>query len=89
VKKARTKRSLKSGVTTEKDAWGVAEAYGVNMKLLEDNLRRTPDERLAVHGAVLDLIEVLERCRKSVAARKRRARQAKLKGRRRSVGTDG
>jgi hypothetical protein len=45
------------------------------MKLLEESLRRTPEERIAVHGAVLNLVEVLERCRKNVAARERRARR--------------
>ena len=80
MKKTSSKRRLKSAVTTEKDAWAVAEAYGVNMKLLEDSLRRTPDERLAVHGAVLNLVEVLERCRKSVAARERRARRNSNRG---------
>ena len=75
MKKTRAKRGLKSRLTTKKDAWEVAEAYGVNMKVLEDNLRRTVDERLAVHAAVLNLVEVLERCRKNVAARERRARR--------------
>jgi len=74
VKTACAKRRLKSAVTTEKDAWAVAEAYGCNMKLLEESLRRTPAERIAVHGAILNLIEVLERCRESVAARERQAR---------------
>ena len=80
MKKARSKRRLKSAVTTEKDAWAVAEAYGCNMKLLEENLRRTPAERIAVHGAVLNLIEVLERCRKAVAARERQARRKAKRG---------
>ena len=58
----------------------MAEAYGCNMKLLEESLRRTPAERIAVHGAVLNLVEVLERCRKSVAARDRRARHRSNRG---------
>jgi len=33
-----------------RSAWAAAEAYGCDMSLLESNLRRTPAERIRVHG---------------------------------------
>lgn len=42
-------------------AWLVAHAAGVDMSLIEDSLRLTPEQRLAQHQQVLDfLIEVRE-----------------------------
>jgi hypothetical protein len=45
-------------------AWAAAEAYGCDMSLLESNLRRSPAERIRVHGralaAALALREAME-----------------------------
>ena len=46
------------------DAWARAEAYGVDMNLLEINLRRTPLERIRANQDALDLIEALQRAYK-------------------------
>jgi hypothetical protein len=43
-----------------KDAWAAAAAYGVDMNLLEINLRRTPTERIDAHQAALDLMRALQ-----------------------------
>jgi len=40
-------------------AWRAAHAAGVDMSLIEDSLRLTPEQRLAEHQQVLDfLLEV-------------------------------
>ncbi len=42
-------------------AWRAAHAAGIDMSLLEDSLRLTPEQRLAEHQQVLDfLLEVQE-----------------------------
>jgi hypothetical protein len=42
-------------------AWRAAHAAGVDMSLIEDSLRLTPEQRLAQHQGVLDfLLEVQE-----------------------------
>ena len=42
-------------------AWRAAHAAGVDMSLIEDSLRLTPEQRLAQHQEVLDfLLEVQE-----------------------------
>jgi len=49
----------------ERPAWAAAEAYGCDMSLLESSIRRTPAERLKMHGralgAALALREATER----------------------------
>ena len=47
-----------------KDAWAAAEAYGVDMNLLEISLRRTPLERIRANQDAVDLIEALQRANK-------------------------
>lgn len=42
-------------------AWRAAQAAGIDMSLIEDALRRTPEQRLAEHQQVIDfLLEVQE-----------------------------
>jgi hypothetical protein len=42
-------------------AWRAAHAAGIDMSLIEDSLRLTPEQRLAEHQQVLDfLLEVQE-----------------------------
>jgi hypothetical protein len=36
-------------------AWKAAEAYGIDMSLIESNLRKTPEERIRSHGRVLEM----------------------------------
>ena len=38
-------------------AWRAAHAAGIDMSLIEDSLRLTPEERLAEHQQVLDFLE--------------------------------
>ena len=38
------------------DAWKAAEAYGCDMSLIEDNLKKTPQERLRAHNRALNLL---------------------------------
>jgi hypothetical protein len=41
-------------------AWRAAHAAGIDMSLIEDSLRLTPEERLAEHQQVVDfLLDVL------------------------------
>ena len=42
-------------------AWEQARAYGCDMALLEESLRRTPAERIARHQACLDMILALRK----------------------------
>ncbi len=37
----------------QRSAWAAAEAYGCDMSLLESALRKTPAERIRVHGRAL------------------------------------
>jgi hypothetical protein len=47
-------------MAAKKDAWAAAEAYGVDMNLLEISLRMTPLERIRANQDAVDLIEALE-----------------------------
>jgi hypothetical protein len=38
------------------DAWKAAETYGCDMSLIEDNLRKTPQERLRAHNQALNAL---------------------------------
>ena len=51
AKRKRKRASPKAG-----PAWRAAEAYGCDMSLIEDNLRRTPLERLRQHDRALEMI---------------------------------
>jgi len=64
VKKALSRRRSKAKPKAKMDAWARAEAYGVDMNLLEINLRRTPLERIRANQDALDLIEALQRAYK-------------------------
>jgi len=52
-----------------KDAWAAVAAYGVDMNLLEASLRRTPQERIDFHQAMLNRIQLLRADAKQVFAR--------------------
>jgi hypothetical protein len=42
-------------------AWRAASAAGIDMSLIEDSLRMTPEQRLAEHQQVIDfLLEIQE-----------------------------
>jgi hypothetical protein len=51
AKHKRRRSSPKAG-----PAWREAEAYGCDMSLIEDNLSRTPLERLRAHDRALETI---------------------------------
>jgi hypothetical protein len=38
-------------------AWRAAHAAGIDMSLIEDSLRLTPEQRLAEHQQVLDFLD--------------------------------
>ncbi|MBT4821023.1 MAG: hypothetical protein HN742_13080 [Lentisphaerae bacterium] len=40
-------------------AWRRAAEYGIDMSLLEENLRKTPEQRLEAHAAALALVAQL------------------------------
>jgi hypothetical protein len=42
-------------------AWKAAEAYGCDMSLIEANLRKTPQERIAAHERALAAATALRR----------------------------
>ena len=50
-------------------AWKLAEEYGCDMSLLEDNLRKTPSERIKSHQRALNTALMLRK-----AMEKRHAR---------------
>jgi hypothetical protein len=52
-----------------KDAWAAAAAYGCDMNLLEASLRRTPQERIDFHQAMLNRIQLLRADAKQIFAR--------------------
>jgi len=41
---------------SQTDAWKAAEDYGCDMSLIEDNLRKTPQERLRFHNQALNAL---------------------------------
>ena len=45
--------------STEGSAWQAAEAYGVDMSLIESNLRKTPAERIRAHSRALETATML------------------------------
>ena len=45
----------------EGPAWRVARAYGIDMSQLEDNLRKTPIERIRAHDRALNGAQMLRR----------------------------
>ena len=40
-----------------------AEVYGIDLSLLTENLRLTPEERINQHQAALDLVSTLQKAR--------------------------
>ena len=54
-------RSTKKRVCEKRTAWGRAQAYGVDMSLLEANLRKTPQERIRAHSRALSEALALEK----------------------------
>jgi len=52
-------------------AWEAAEAYGLDMSLVECNLRRTPAERIHAHSRALAFEEVLRKAVRESHARYR------------------
>ena len=40
-------------------AWREAEAMGIDLPLLYDSIRKTPDERIREHASALELAETL------------------------------
>jgi len=64
AKRKRKRASPKAG-----PAWRAAEAYGCDMSLIEDNLRRTPIERLRAHNRALETILILRKAMESSRVR--------------------
>jgi len=68
---ADVKRGLTDGANG-KSAWNEAEAAGIDMSLLEANLRKTPSERIRAHDRALAttmaLREAVQRARKKINA---------------------
>jgi len=52
-------------VREAKSAWHAASEYGVDMSLIESNLRKTPQERIRAHNRAL---AVAQKLRKAVKA---------------------
>jgi hypothetical protein len=50
-------------------AWRAASEYGFDMSLVEDALRKTPEERLDSHQRVLDMILELKQSGEPHAAK--------------------
>lgn len=50
-------------------AWRAACEYGFDMSLIEEALKRTPDERLEAHQRALDMILELRETRERHAAK--------------------
>ena len=67
MKKGRANDRSKTAPATIEDGW--AAAYGVDMNLLEASLRRTPQERIDFHQAMLNRIQLLRANAKQVFAR--------------------
>ncbi len=51
----------KMQVREKRAAWEEARAYGVDMSLIEANLRKTPQERIRAHSRALNEALALER----------------------------
>jgi hypothetical protein len=51
------------GVTmaTETSAWAKAEEHGCDMSLIEDNLRKTPTQRIRTHQQALNTAVMLRK----------------------------
>jgi hypothetical protein len=66
VKKKLIQRHKKSASSAKPDAWAAAAAYGCDTELLEASLRRTPQERIDFHQAILNRIQQLRADAKQV-----------------------
>lgn len=53
--------TLKEKPHREMSAWDAARENGCDMALLEDNLRRTPNERIRLHQKALRAVTMLHR----------------------------
>jgi hypothetical protein len=42
-------------------AWRAAHAAGIDMSLIEESLKQTPEQRLAEHQQVIDFLETVRR----------------------------
>ena len=69
MKKHDAKGRSKTAPAEIRDAWAAAAAYGCDMNLLEASLRRTPQERIDFHQAMLNRIQLLRADAKQVFAR--------------------
>ena len=52
-----------------RSAWEEAQAYGIDMSLLESNLRKTPQERIRAHSRALAMATALKQAMKQRHAR--------------------
>ena len=50
-------------------AWNTAAKNGCDMSLLEDNLRKTPDERIKIHQRALNTVIMLQKAMEKQHAR--------------------
>ena len=46
--------NMAQGQTQDESAWDSAAEYGFDMSLIEENLRKTPAQRIAAHQMALD-----------------------------------
>lgn len=46
---------------TQNSAWKLAKEYGCDMSLIEDNLRKTPSERIKAHQRALNTVLILRK----------------------------
>ncbi len=53
----------------EISAWGKAEQYGCDMSLLEENLRKTPNQRIKAHQQALNTVVILRKAMEKKHAR--------------------
>jgi len=51
---------MAQGQTQDGSAWDSAADYGFDMSLIEENLRKTPAERIAAHQMALDTALLLK-----------------------------
>ena len=58
------KRSNRNGIRTRRprvgSAWEAARKYGCDMSLIEENLRKTPAERVLAHRRALQTLAMLK-----------------------------
>jgi len=52
-----------------KSKWQAAEDYGIDMSIIEENLRRSPAERITFHQSALELMLALRQAGNELNAR--------------------